>query len=123
MSVYRRIGEELYKPLVNIKQDTGGHSSTASSNDDDDEDGENEDIKLKRKLSLFRFIKSDNSQIRLLSCLIIIRTLNQVDYLMNVFDVLRADLNDETNKKLFLYYYGVWVLLKWCKLTHRVFIF
>jgi hypothetical protein len=127
MSVYRRIGEELYKPLVNIKEDaiinTGSNSSTASStsdNDDDDDDEENEEIKLNRKISLFRFIKSDNSHIRLLSCLIIIRTVNQVDYLMNVFNILRTDLNDETNKKLFIYYYGVWVLLKWCKFANKV---
>jgi sugar-specific transcriptional regulator TrmB len=126
MSVYRRIGEELYKPLVNIKEDaiinTGSNSSTASStsDNDDDDDEENEEIKLNRKISLFRFIKSDNSHIRLLSCLIIIRTLNQVDYLVNVFNILRTDLNDETNKKLFIYYYGVWVLLKWCKFANKV---
>lgn len=94
-------------------------SSTASSGEECDS-GNQSEIKLKKKLNLFRFIKSDNSHIRLLSCLIIIRSLNQVDYLMNVYEILRTDLNDESIKKLFLYYNGVWVLLKWCKLANKV---
>ena len=105
--------------MTSIKEDEVKHvaleNPTLSS---EDEDGD--EIKLKKKLSLFRFIKSDHSHIRLLSCLIIIRTLNQVDYLMNVFEILHADLKDDSIKKLFLYYYGPWVLLKWCKLANKV---
>ena len=105
---------------MNIKEDevklgVESHGSTASSDESNDDDYE-----IKKKLSLLRFIKSDNTHIRLLSCLIIIRTLNQVDYLMNVFEILRSDLKDESIKELFYCYYGTWVLLKWCKLATKV---
>jgi hypothetical protein len=128
-SVYRRIDEELYKPLVSIKEeeftqhDSSSNATTENSEDSEDEKSENGDgrrIKIQKKLSLFRFIKSDSAHIRALSCLIILRTLNQVDYLMNVFDILRTDLKDEETKELFLFYHGTWVLLKWCKLANKV---
>lgn len=119
--------------MINIKEneikginyETESPLNSGNSSDNDDNINENDDVDecedaIKKKLYLFKFIKSDDIHIRILSCLIIIRTLNQVDYLVNVFDILRNDLKNEDMKELFLNYYGVWALIKWCKLVNKV---
>ena len=67
------------------------------------------------------FLQSNNPPVRVLSCLIILRTLNQADYVNNVFEIMRGDLKKDTLKKLFLNYYGTWTIIKWCKLTNKVY--
>ncbi len=104
--VYRHIGEELYKPLI--------ISKTLESTDKDEDENENE-------IPNNKYIKSKDPNERILSYLIILRTLSHlhVDHLINTFDLLKNDLKCDTNKEIFLDYYGIWTLLKWCKLANK----
>jgi hypothetical protein len=103
-STFRRIGEEIYRSFNN--------------------EATNRDQLI--------FLNSNHYKIRLLSCLIVLRTLNQVDYIHNVFDILKKDFantadNESDNyseeqsiKKIFLDYFGTFTILKWCKHSNKV---
>ncbi|XP_022100372.1 coiled-coil domain-containing protein 138-like isoform X2 [Acanthaster planci] len=107
-STYRRLGEELYKPTVvrfagavdNIKTPEGLHE--------------------KPKAAVF--FRSPNLHIRMLSCLIILKTLSQVDYLAQVFDVLRMDLKEDSAKELYLRYRATQAVVPYLKTTHKALI-
>ncbi|XP_019621790.1 PREDICTED: coiled-coil domain-containing protein 138-like [Branchiostoma belcheri] len=102
-ATYRRLGEELYRPTV--VRFTEGEKSPGGT------------VHSPRggKPRTGVYFKSSNLQVRLLSALIILKTLLQVDYLAQVFDVLRNDLRLEKCKELFLHYQGVQVILPFIK--------
>ncbi|XP_072171443.1 uncharacterized protein [Diadema setosum] len=104
-STYRRLGEELYRPVVvRFASDREKMSSP---------DGPAE------KPKAASFFKSTNLHIRFLSSLIILKTVSQVDYLANVFDVLRADLKDERAKELYLRYQATPIIVGFMKTSVR----
>jgi len=106
-STSRRLGEELLR------------STNTSSSD------RNEDQKISFKSSIrsqTSFIKSfhrhENPQIRILSSLIILRTLHQADIIANVIELLREDLKTEEIRSLFIDYQATQhILLPY--LTHK----
>eukprot|EP00058_Branchiostoma_floridae_P025874 XP_002611364.1 hypothetical protein BRAFLDRAFT_73240 [Branchiostoma floridae] len=102
-ATYRRLGEELYRPTV--VRFTEGEKSPGGT------------VHSPRggKPRTGVYFKSGNLQVRLLSALIVLKTLLQVDYLAHVFDVLRNDLRLEKCKELFLHYQGVQVILPFVK--------
>ncbi|XP_066286043.1 coiled-coil domain-containing protein 138-like [Branchiostoma lanceolatum] len=106
-ATYRRLGEELYRPTV--VRFTEGEKSPGGT------------VHSPRggKPRTGVFFKSSNLQVRLLSALIILKTLLQVDYLAQVFEVLRNDLRLEKCKELFLHYQGVQVILPFIKGGNR----
>ena len=141
-STLRRIGEEIFKSYTKNSQIVSENALVAVKSSDSESNEENKDIDNRCKSSI-SFLKSDNFKIRLLSCLIVLRTSNQgeklkinaycldwnmnnfvsflkVDYINNVFEILKQDLKHYEVKKLFLDYYGTWTILKWCKLTNKV---
>ncbi|XP_035681532.1 coiled-coil domain-containing protein 138-like [Branchiostoma floridae] len=102
-ATYRRLGEELYRPTV--VRFTEGEKSPGGT------------VHSPRggKPRTGVYFKSGNLQVRLLSALIVLKTLLQVDYLAHVFEVLRNDLRLEKCKELFLHYQGVQVILPFVK--------
>nr|XP_002741387.1 PREDICTED: coiled-coil domain-containing protein 138-like isoform X1 [Saccoglossus kowalevskii] len=107
-STYRHLGEELYKPtlvkFVEVERSPGGSVKTVTQPE-------------KSKTGLF--FNSSILHIRLLSSLIILKTLTQVDYLAHVFDVLKNDLKNDTTKELFTHYQGTAVILPYMKGTNK----
>ncbi|XP_038055215.1 coiled-coil domain-containing protein 138-like [Patiria miniata] len=104
-STYRRLGEELYKPtMVRFA-------------------GVVEDLKMQEGLhekpKAAVFFRSPNLHVRMLSCLIILKTLSQVDYLAQVFDVLRTDLKEDTAKEIYIRYQATPVVVPYLKMTHK----
>ncbi|KAJ8028570.1 hypothetical protein HOLleu_30851 [Holothuria leucospilota] len=95
VSTLRRLGEELYRSPTVLRVKS------------------NQEMEEKQKLALF--LRSPNLHIRFLSSLIILRTLSQVDYLANVFDILRADLKDERSKEFYLEYKATLIILPFIK--------
>lgn len=119
LSIYRKIGETLYKPYTQ----SNIHNHIDCKEEDADEESSSEDSledNSNRLINKRIFIQSDNSQIRILSSLIILRTLNQIDIIVNTLELLKKDLkNNLNNKEYFLKLNGVWTLLKWCKLNNN----
>jgi len=99
-STLRHIGEELYKPQVTKVSEEG---LTPKSE--------------KQKLEIY--FHSPNIAVRILSSLIILKTLSRVDYLAHVFDVLKTDLKDDVGKQIFLTYEGVNVVLSYMKAVQK----
>ncbi|XP_032237456.2 coiled-coil domain-containing protein 138 isoform X2 [Nematostella vectensis] len=98
-STFRHIGENLYKPQP-IRFTEDGLVTGLSRTD-------------RGKSDLY--FHSPNLGVRLLSSLIILKTLSQVDHLAHVFDVLKNDLRDDMGKQLFLTFEGVNVILPYMK--------
>lgn len=101
VSTLRRIGEELYKPEI-IKQP---------------------DAKLdmkKNKSKAQIYVRSLNLDERMLSALIILKTISRADYLSHTFDVLKSDLRGEEGKRLFILHNGVQVILPFMKPKNKV---
>nr|XP_026693422.1 coiled-coil domain-containing protein 138 [Ciona intestinalis] len=97
-STARRLGEELVrssptKPTTDISSSmintTLQHSLTTT------------EVKPQKQNSFFR---STNTEVRMLSCFVILKTLHQVDMLAQVFDQLKRDLKDERGRETFLEY-------------------
>jgi hypothetical protein len=108
-ATFRRIGEELYKSY--------DRNYMNKNQNDNNSLGKTE----QNTLPFFSlFLQSDQPSIRLVACLIILRTLSQADHIQNIFEILRVDLKDDSIKELFLYYYGTWTIIKWCKLSNKV---
>jgi hypothetical protein len=61
------------------------------------------------------FCQSEDAPLRVLACLIALRTVLQADHLAYVFDVLQEDLSSDHNKTLFLKHRGVFSLLPFLK--------
>lgn len=95
-STLRHIGEELYKPQVTKVAKEGATPKSE-----------------RNKVDIY--FHSPNIAVRILSSLIILKTLSQVDYLAQVFDVLKTDLKDDVGKQIFLTYEGVNVVLTYMK--------
>ncbi|XP_062513554.1 coiled-coil domain-containing protein 138-like [Corticium candelabrum] len=111
MSTYRRIGEELFRPTcqkVSATDTSVVLSSTGSRHSERSEES--------RRTNFFQ---SQSLHVRMLSTLIILKTLTQVDHLAYVFDSLRSELKDDTAKDLFLQHNGVAVLLPYIKATQK----
>lgn len=92
----RRIGEELQKPC------TVGSSYKAE------------------QLEMRPFFQSSDLHIRLLSSLIILQTISQVDYLAITFDMIKQDLKDDVGKETFLLYHGVSAILCYLRPAYKV---
>ncbi|XP_033106005.1 coiled-coil domain-containing protein 138-like [Anneissia japonica] len=105
-STYRRLGEELFKP------------SAVRSIDGESAGGR---IAAPERPKTGCFFKSPSIHSRFLSCLIILRTLTQVDHLAHVFDVLRSDLKDDRCKELFMQYRATPVFLSFLKPSNKTF--
>nr|XP_006009609.1 PREDICTED: coiled-coil domain-containing protein 138 [Latimeria chalumnae] len=102
ISTMRRLGEEIFKGTVTQEvQD----SST--------------DQVAKTKTKCAFFFKSSSLPLRFVSTLIILKTINQADYLAQAFDTLRADLKTEEGKALFLEYQAVPVILNHMKASNK----
>lgn len=121
-TTFRRIGEELYRSYnKNYQGDQMGSTDLAwiknyEFNNQHTNSGEN----VQQSCLFSLFLQGNNAPVRMLSCLIILRTLTQADYINNVYEILRGDLRDDNLKKLFLNYYGTWTIIKWCKLSNKV---
>ncbi|XP_072119278.1 coiled-coil domain-containing protein 138-like isoform X3 [Mobula birostris] len=61
------------------------------------------------------FFKSSNLNVRFLSALCILKTITQVDYLAQVFNILLTDLNTDEGKALFLEYQALQIILCYLK--------
>ena len=151
-STLRRIGEELYRSYENKHQpesykslalvSSSSAGTTTGLNQKTTSQGLASVTGASPQTCLFSLcLQSENPHARLLSCLIILRTLTQgnkqylrafsesenklvgsiiVDYIVNVFDVLRQDLRNELARRHFLYYHGTWTILKWFKSANKV---
>ncbi len=153
-TTFRRIGEEIYKSYEKpVQSEPLGNSNQLavylipSETTISAKDSEGKKItcftKENKESVLNMFLHSENPQIRLLSCLIVLRTLNQgifhfifyyyfsedvgfylnlflADYIHNVFEILRDDLKDDCIKQIFMDYFGTWTILKWCKSNNKV---
>ncbi|XP_055493059.1 coiled-coil domain-containing protein 138-like isoform X1 [Leucoraja erinacea] len=97
-STMRRLGEELF-------QGTTNRTAQDSPSELIDE--------AKSKASAF--FKSSNLNVRFLSTLSILKTITQVDYLAQAFNILLVDLNTDEGKALFLEYQALQVILDYLK--------
>uniref|UniRef100_UPI00398E7C54 coiled-coil domain-containing protein 138-like isoform X2 n=1 Tax=Pristiophorus japonicus TaxID=55135 RepID=UPI00398E7C54 len=97
-STLRRLGEELYRGTVTrIVQESPSESIAEA----------------KPKASAF--LRSSDLNIRFLSALSILKTITQVDYLAQAFDILLVDLKTDEGKALFLEYQAVQIILCYLK--------
>ncbi|XP_051882162.1 coiled-coil domain-containing protein 138-like [Pristis pectinata] len=97
-STMRRLGEELFQGTMSRTVQDSPSESVAEA---------------KPKASAF--FRSSNLNVRFLSALSILKTITQVDYLAQVFDILLADLNTDEGKALFLEYQALQVILCYLK--------
>ncbi|WAQ98235.1 CC138-like protein [Mya arenaria] len=110
-STFRRLGEELYRSKTVRFYDTDPYTIADVTTSPVKTDKTREGI----------YFRSSNQHVRLISSLIILRTLSQVDLLAHVFDVLKADLKSDVAKELFLYYQGTTVVLQFLKPVNKPF--
>ncbi|XP_046352653.1 coiled-coil domain-containing protein 138-like isoform X1 [Haliotis rufescens] len=106
-STLRRLGEEVYRARVSRNSDSEKFPSLVLDRGDKQKEG--------------LFFRSSNLHIRLLSSLIILKTLTQADLLAQVFDVLKTDLKSDVAKELFLYYQATPVITVYLKPVNKVF--
>ena len=92
-ATYRRIGEEMFQ--ANYPNQPKENSPKA-------------------------FFRSLNYHIRILSSLVILQSINQIDILVQVFQSLNAELKNELSKELFIEYHGTEILLPLFKLTNKI---
>ncbi|KAK6172907.1 hypothetical protein SNE40_016474 [Patella caerulea] len=109
-STLRRLGEEVYRPRFNKLSD--------STNQEPPIPGDYRAEKRQDGL----FFRSQNSHLRFLSSLIILKTLTQADQLAIVFDTLKVDLKSDVIKELFLYYQATAVISSYLKPINKVFL-
>lgn len=93
-ATYRRLGEELFKPGGSTR---GAEGSAESSPEPKPHMGGS-------------FFRSSEPEVRLLSSLVILRTLSQADVLAQVLDSVCSDLQSEQSKRLFVRHGGVAVV-------------
>ncbi|XP_067842270.1 coiled-coil domain-containing protein 138-like isoform X2 [Heptranchias perlo] len=97
-STMRRLGEELFRGTVTqIVQESPSESVAEA----------------KPKASAF--FRSSDLNVRFLSALSILKTITQVDYLAQAFDILLVDLKTDEGKALFLEYQAVQIILCYLK--------
>ncbi|XP_026712049.1 coiled-coil domain-containing protein 138 isoform X3 [Athene cunicularia] len=101
-STMRRLGEDIFKGIVNKRnQQCSSEQSTEN----------------KSKSAVF--FKSSHMPLRFLSTLIVLKTVTQVDYLAQAFDSLCVDLKTDEGKALFLEYQCMPVILSHLKVSSR----
>ncbi|XP_028406422.1 coiled-coil domain-containing protein 138-like [Dendronephthya gigantea] len=96
VSTFRRMGEELYKPEA-IKHREGKIDGRRS------------------KMTDEIYIRSPNMDERMLSTLIILKTISRADYLSHTFEVLKSDLREQEGKRLFINHNGINVIMAFMK--------
>jgi hypothetical protein len=122
-ATFRRIGEELYKSYNKNYNETGVESDELATIKNNEFMQDEIGTEAPTNVCLFSlFLQSNNPSVRMLSCLIILRTLSQADHISNVFEILRKDLKVDNYKKIFLNYYGTWTIIKWLKLSSKHFL-
>ncbi|XP_038673806.1 coiled-coil domain-containing protein 138-like isoform X2 [Scyliorhinus canicula] len=94
-STMRRLGEELFRGTVTQENPSESVAET------------------KPKASAF--FRSSNLNVRFLSALSILKTITQVDYLAQAFDILLNDLKTDEGKALFLEYRAMQIILCYLK--------
>ncbi|NWI35863.1 CC138 protein, partial [Picathartes gymnocephalus] len=99
-STMRRLGEDIFKGIVNKGNP---HSSSEQSTES--------------KSKSAAFFKSSCMPLRFLSTLIVLKTVKQVDYLAQAFESLRVDLKTDEGKALFVEYQCVPVVLSHLKVS------
>lgn len=104
----RRLGEEIYYPKSSKVTEAEKIIGTPTVLND----------KLKDAL----FLRSSNSHVRLLSALIVLKTLSRSDVLAQAFDVLKTELKEDQAKELFLYYQATNVITFYLKPVNKTFI-
>ncbi|OWF47641.1 coiled-coil domain-containing protein 138-like [Mizuhopecten yessoensis] len=109
-STLRRLGEEMYRAKTVRFSDTDKTLDSTPL----------PLVKLDKNKDTVYF-RSTNLHVRLLSSLIILKTLSQVDLLAHVFDVLRNDLKSDIAKELYLYYHATPVILMYLKPVNKAF--
>ncbi|XP_015275194.1 PREDICTED: coiled-coil domain-containing protein 138 [Gekko japonicus] len=102
ISTMRRLGEDLFKG-ISPKGSQYVSSEHAA------------DLKLKTAT----FFKSGSVPLRVVSTLIIIKTVTQADYLAQAFDTLCMDLKTDEGKALFLDYQAVPIILSHIKISSK----
>ncbi|XP_074671289.1 coiled-coil domain-containing protein 138 isoform X2 [Strix aluco] len=100
-STMRRLGEDIFKGVVNKRNPQCSEQSTES------------------KPKSAAFFKSSCMPLRFLSTLIVLKTVTQVDYLAQAFDSLCVDLKTDEGKALFLEYQCMPVILSHLKVSSR----
>uniref|UniRef100_H2YZL0 Coiled-coil domain-containing protein 138 n=1 Tax=Ciona savignyi TaxID=51511 RepID=H2YZL0_CIOSA len=101
-STARRLGEELMRssPSKQVMEMSSAFNSTLQSSIGGD-----------GKTRINSFFRSSNHEVRMLSSLIILKTLHQVDMLAQVYDQLKQDLKDERCRETFLEYSATHAIL------------
>ncbi|KAJ6667452.1 hypothetical protein lerEdw1_016573 [Lerista edwardsae] len=102
LTTMRRLGEDLFKGVV-----PKGSQYISSEH------------ATEPKPKLTAFFKSCSLPLRLVSTLIIIKTVTQADYLAQAFDSLCMDLKTDEGKELFLDYQAVPVILSHIRISSR----
>ncbi|XP_062831489.1 coiled-coil domain-containing protein 138 isoform X6 [Anolis carolinensis] len=100
-STLRRLGEELFKGVV-----AKGNQYTSEN-------------AAGTKLKSAAFFKSCSLPLRMVSTLIIIKTVTQADYLAQAFDSLCIDLKTDEGKALFLDYEAVPIILSHIRISSK----
>ncbi|KAH9513741.1 hypothetical protein Btru_041985 [Bulinus truncatus] len=103
----RRIGEEIYYPKSSKVTDVEKIIAPSGSQNEKPKD--------------MLYMHSTNSHIRLLSTLIILKTLTRADVLAHTFDILKSELKSNQAKELFLYYQATNVILFYLKPVNKAF--
>ena len=111
-STGRRLGEELIKPTtVRVVSENETLSSTLNA----------QSLSLSNVMEMRVksqvYFNSSNPEVRMLCSLIIIKTLHQVDLLAQVFQQMKKDLKQESNRQYFLEYHAIQSLLPY--LTYK----
>ncbi|PVD34436.1 hypothetical protein C0Q70_05709 [Pomacea canaliculata] len=115
-STLRRLGEEIYRPRwLRLTDDSAAGIAIAGRMLEPGETVGSEAPKDGL------FLCSHNQHIRLLSCLIILKTLSQADVIAHAFEVLKVELKSEVAKELFLYYQATQVIIHYLKPVNKVF--
>ncbi|XP_053776528.1 coiled-coil domain-containing protein 138 isoform X7 [Desmodus rotundus] len=101
-STLRRLGEDIFKGVVTkgIQDNSAEHS-------------------MENKPKAAAFFRSSNLPLRLLSTLIVLKTVTQADYLAQAFDSLCLDLKTDEGKALFLEYQAVPVILNHLQISSK----
>ncbi|XP_078078942.1 coiled-coil domain-containing protein 138-like [Mustelus asterias] len=101
-STLRRLGEELFRgTMTQVVQENPSQSVAET----------------KSKASAF--FRSSDLNVRFLSSLSILKTITQVDYLAQAFDILLNDLKTDEGKALFLEYRAMQIILCYLKPSNK----
>ncbi|CAL1534863.1 unnamed protein product [Lymnaea stagnalis] len=103
----RRLGEEIYYPKSAKVTEVEKIMATPAA--------------LSEKLKEPLFMRSSNNHVRLLSTLIVLKTLTRADVIAQGFDLLKTELKTDQAKELFLYYQATNVIIFYLKPVNKNF--